>query len=238
MDRLLQARAMLAQPDSPTLLVTHTGLPFQLARFAQYWDEMLATWGAPARFPPQKLRHIYVEERCSHDAAPVSPAIALTLTPPPPSLLHAEDHVNLLQGPADYGAAMIMGNSTRTWQVGGQTCPVAPSPNAPASPLNPPLLCCRQSMTLVTTAGRARRPWTTRSSGARPSWPRGGGQGTALSKATTTSEPPREGCSIQAGSRLVQLDSSELDSSCPCLSSRMIPLNNTPHSTLSMQQAG
>lgn len=72
-DKQLEARAVLAQAGTPTLLVSPTGLPFTLSRFSQYWDEILAHWRAPARFSPQKLRHIYVEERCSLDAAPVGP---------------------------------------------------------------------------------------------------------------------------------------------------------------------
>lgn len=72
--RLLAARASLAQPETPTLLVTPTGLRFKLSRFSQYWGQILSSWRAPASFCPQRLRHIFVEERSGPDAAPVRPA--------------------------------------------------------------------------------------------------------------------------------------------------------------------
>lgn len=51
---------------------------------------MLAKMGCVARFPPQLLRHIFVEERMGEER---------------------------VDGPSDQGAAMVMGHSTRMWRA-------------------------------------------------------------------------------------------------------------------------
>lgn len=47
-------------------------------------------------------------------------------SPPPPLTSHSSQHIQklvcLLQGPSDEAAAMVMGNSTRTWKVSHQLC--------------------------------------------------------------------------------------------------------------------
>ncbi|GAB4820984.1 hypothetical protein N2152v2_008030 [Parachlorella kessleri] len=91
LDRYLECRALFPHAaDHPFLFVTATGVPLTKASWPQRWNQILTDWAAPARFPPQKLRHIFVEERSRPEAAP---------------------------GPADTGAAMAMGNSGRTWQA-------------------------------------------------------------------------------------------------------------------------
>lgn len=53
LDRYLEARALLARPDNPFLLVTATGLPYDLSNFNQRWSSILGSWQAPAKFSPQ-----------------------------------------------------------------------------------------------------------------------------------------------------------------------------------------
>ena len=53
LSRYLECRNLLAQTDNPCLLVTPTGLAYDLSNYNQRFWEILCTWQAPARFSPQ-----------------------------------------------------------------------------------------------------------------------------------------------------------------------------------------
>ncbi len=53
LSRYLECRNLLAQADNPCLLVTPTGLVYDLSNYNQRFWEILCTWQAPARFSPQ-----------------------------------------------------------------------------------------------------------------------------------------------------------------------------------------
>ena len=58
LSRYLECRNLLAQADNPCLLVTPTGLVYELSNYNQRFGEILCTWQAPARFSPQ-VRHAH-----------------------------------------------------------------------------------------------------------------------------------------------------------------------------------
>ena len=74
----------------PFLFVDDKGRQFTDATFCLYWKGLLEKAGSHAQFPPQRLRHIFVDERRGADR---------------------------VAGPSDRGAAMVMGNSERTWDA-------------------------------------------------------------------------------------------------------------------------
>ena len=85
---LLQGHAVLS-PGMPYMFCDRKGRPFQsAARFCHYFNKVLQRIGSPAVFPPSRIRHIFVDERRSLDAAP---------------------------GPSNVGAATVMGNSVGQW---------------------------------------------------------------------------------------------------------------------------
>ena len=72
----------------PFVFMTNKGRPFDSSSFNHYWQTLLLDAGGARNLPPSRLRHIFVDERRSVNCAP---------------------------GPADRGAAMIMGNSEAMW---------------------------------------------------------------------------------------------------------------------------
>ena len=87
---LQKARPVLlaeSEVSLPQLFLTTTGHKFSSARFCQYFQEIMAKMGAPA-LAPKDLRHIFVVDRCDNTSVP---------------------------GPANDGAAMVMGHSERAW---------------------------------------------------------------------------------------------------------------------------
>ncbi|KAK9802846.1 hypothetical protein WJX73_007082 [Symbiochloris irregularis] len=86
---VLKAWALSKGKDHPYLLMTGgTGVPFDQSSFSRYWRVLMKKWGGPVE-GPHYLRHLFVDERCSHDA---------------------------VAGPAELGAATAMGNSLHTWK--------------------------------------------------------------------------------------------------------------------------
>lgn len=69
------------RPETLTLFVTATGLPFSGPTFTAYWKDLMTKSKVGTAFCPRRLRHVFVEER-------LSPG-------------HAE-------GPSVAGAAMVM----------------------------------------------------------------------------------------------------------------------------------
>ncbi len=67
-----------------------SGLRLQAMHLSNWFQQLLAAHGAPFKFPPSQLRHIFVDERCSAEA---------------------------VGGPANTGAARIMGNSVERWAI-------------------------------------------------------------------------------------------------------------------------
>ena len=85
---LLQGHAVLS-PGMPYMFCDKKGRLFQSAApFCHYFNKVLQRIGSPAVFPPSRIRHIFVDERRSLDAAP---------------------------GPSNVGAATVMGNSVGQW---------------------------------------------------------------------------------------------------------------------------
>ena len=72
----------------PYVFMSNKGKPFCSCSLSTYWQALLSAAGGAKHLPPSRLRHIFVDERRSIDSAP---------------------------GPADRGAAMIMGNSEAMW---------------------------------------------------------------------------------------------------------------------------
>ena len=60
----------------------------QPSTLTNWWHGLMKRLGSPAAFPPSLLRHIFVDERRSHESAP---------------------------GPSNQGAAQVMGNSVSQW---------------------------------------------------------------------------------------------------------------------------
>jgi len=80
----------LISPQSPFVFSDSKGKPMLAATSMTNWfQQLLKRLGAPASFPPNRLRHIWVDERLSLDRA---------------------------EGPEDKHACMVMGNSIQAWQ--------------------------------------------------------------------------------------------------------------------------
>lgn len=71
-------------------VMANSGLPMAAMNLSQWFSELLAKFSMPFKFPPSKLRHIFVDERCS------------------------AEHVT---GPSNKGAARVMGNSVERWAI-------------------------------------------------------------------------------------------------------------------------
>lgn len=82
---------ILAAPNQRLLFVhPNSGLGLNAVNLSQWFQQLLAKFDAPFRFPPSQLRHIFVDERCSAEA---------------------------VGGPSGSGAARIMGNSVERWAI-------------------------------------------------------------------------------------------------------------------------
>jgi len=85
---LVRGHSMVA-PGQPYVFANRKGLPFgDASSLTAYWHDLMKRLGCPAKFPPNRLRHIFVDERGGKDRA---------------------------EGPTDKGAAQLMGNSVKQW---------------------------------------------------------------------------------------------------------------------------
>jgi hypothetical protein len=84
-----KGQPQIAQPGVSALFVTASGQPMAQGDVARVWQKQLAEAGKPV-FPPQRLRHIFVEDRLDNPGVP---------------------------GPSHEDAAMVMGNSLRQWKT-------------------------------------------------------------------------------------------------------------------------
>lgn len=75
-------RLMFVHPNS--------GLGLTAVNLFQWFQQLLSIHDASFRFPPNQLRHMFVDERCSAEA---------------------------VSGPKGSGAARIMGNSVERWAI-------------------------------------------------------------------------------------------------------------------------
>ncbi len=76
-------------PDIPYMFVDSKGRAMvQPSTLSNYWLGLLKRLGSQATFPPNRLRHIFVDERRSEECVP---------------------------GPSNLGAAQVMGNSVPQW---------------------------------------------------------------------------------------------------------------------------
>ena len=84
---LAKARPVLT--SSGCMFIDQKGRPMQKAsNLSHYWEQLLKRLGSRAMFPPNRLRHIFVDERRSRQR---------------------------VEGPDDTGASQVMGNSVRQW---------------------------------------------------------------------------------------------------------------------------
>lgn len=75
-----KSRVLFVQPS--------TGIPMTSVNLSQWFQGLLGSFKAPFRFPPNQLRHIFVDDMCSKKG-----------------------------GPSHKGAARIMGNSVERWAI-------------------------------------------------------------------------------------------------------------------------
>lgn len=85
-----EGHQMLAPHSRHLFVHPGSGMPWSNSEFWQWWQRLLSVFGAPFRFPPSKLRHIFVSERRSE---------------------------HRVRGPNDAQAARIMMNSVERWEI-------------------------------------------------------------------------------------------------------------------------
>ena len=84
---VLKANAHAKTVSHPYMFMNTKGGEFSESALYNYWKRLMDKWGGPVR-GPHFMRHLFVEERLSESR---------------------------VEGPSDHDAAMLMGNSTRTW---------------------------------------------------------------------------------------------------------------------------
>ena len=87
---LEKGHPVLASSGMQHMFMDKKGRPMEkAATMTHYWQHLLTQMGAKAKFPPNRLRHIFVDERMSSSR---------------------------VEGPADNGASQVMGNSEVQWK--------------------------------------------------------------------------------------------------------------------------